>query len=114
MLLCFKGYVMLKRKKKNDLLSIEPWTAVKKKRKKHKAAYRSSSIYLTLEENSGKLQLGDSMMKVTTSVSNGIPYLQTTSVGPHSIPVREREQKKETIEFGPSLKFELKKLLSST
>ena len=39
--------------------------------------------YLTAEESPGKLQLGDSLMKTVgpAIASNGIPYLQMTSVG---------------------------------
>ena len=44
---------------------------------------RSSGIYLTAEENSGKPQLGDHLMKAVHPViaSNGVPYLQMRLIG---------------------------------
>ena len=58
--------------------------------------YRSPGIFLTAEENLGKSQLGDGLMKSMRPViaSNGIPYLQMRSIGPHSTPGREKEGKK--------------------
>ena len=53
--------------------------------------------FLTAEENSGKPQLGDSLIKAVRAVnaSNGVPYLQTTSEGFHRTSGREKEEKKE-------------------
>ena len=57
------------------------------------AVHRSPCICLTAEENSGKSQLGDSLMKAVWSViaSNGIPYLQMMSVGSRSTLKRQKE-----------------------
>ena len=66
------------------------------------AGHKSPGIYLTAEENPGKPQLRDHLMRALRPViaSNGIPYLQMTSVGSHSTPGREREEKKESLGTG--------------
>ena len=44
--------------------------------------HRSPDIYLMAEENPGKLQLGDRLIKsVQPVISNVVPYLQITSIG---------------------------------
>ena len=57
------------------------------------AVLRSHGICLTIEENPGKLQLGDSDVGAVRPViaSNGVPYLQMSSVGLHSSSGREKE-----------------------
>jgi hypothetical protein len=52
-----------------------------------------SSIYLMAEENPGKPQLGDHLIKIVQPViiSNGVPCLQMTSV--HSTLLRQKEGK---------------------
>jgi hypothetical protein len=59
------------------------------------AVHRSSGIYFMVEENSGKCQLGDCLTKAVRPfiVSNGIPYLEITSIGSHSRPGRENKRK---------------------
>ena len=59
------------------------------------AVHRSPDIYLTTEENPGNPQVGDRLMKAVRSViaSNGVPYLQMTSVRSHSTSAREKEGK---------------------
>ena len=63
------------------------------------AVHRYPGIFLTAEENPEKPQLGDSLMKTERPViaSNGIPYLQMSSVGSYSTSEREKERKKERI-----------------
>jgi hypothetical protein len=46
------------------------------------AVHKSPGIYLSAEENPGKPQLGDRLMKVIAS--NGVSYLQMSSVESHS------------------------------
>ena len=60
------------------------------------ALHRSSVINLTTEENRGKPQLGDLLMKAVRPVIalNGLPYLQMRSLGLHSKSGREKEGKK--------------------
>ena len=57
---------------------------------------RSPDIYLTAKENLGKPQLEYRLMKVLRPViaSNGVPYLQTRSIGSHSTSWREKGRKK--------------------
>ena len=46
------------------------------------------------EENPGKSQLGDGLMKANkVFASNGVPYLQMRSVGSHIVSEREKEGK---------------------
>ena len=54
---------------------------------------KSPGIYLTAEKNSGKPQLGDSIMKAERPVitSNGFPCLQMTRTSQH---IREGESEK--------------------
>jgi hypothetical protein len=54
-------------------------------------SYRSPG--LTAEENPGKPQLKDRLMKAVPPVMslNGVPYLQMRSVGSHSTSGREKE-----------------------
>ena len=61
--------------------------------------HRCPGVYLTAEENIGKPQLGDRLMKAVRPVitSNGIPYLLIRSVGLHSMSEREKEGNKERI-----------------
>ena len=61
------------------------------------AVVHRSDIYLAVKENSGKLQLEDRILKIVRPViaSNGIPYLQMTSVGSHKTSGREGEGRKE-------------------
>ena len=61
------------------------------------AVHRSLDIYLMTEENPGKPQLGDRLMKLVRSAipSIGEPYFQMTSVVSYSRPGREKEGKKE-------------------
>ena len=49
--------------------------------------HRSPGIYLMTEENPGKPQLGDRLMKAVRPViaSNGVLFLQMTSVGSHNM-----------------------------
>ena len=55
--------------------------------------HRSPGIYLRAEENPGKPQLGDRLMKtVRTVISNGVPYFKEKSVGSH-ISRTEKERK---------------------
>ena len=56
------------------------------------AVYRSPGIYLTVEKNLGKPQLGDRLIKTMRPViaSNGVPYLQM--IAQH---VRKAEERKE-------------------
>ena len=58
------------------------------------AVHRSSGICLAAEENPGKPQLGDRLMKVVRQIiaSNGVSYLQMTSVRSHSRPGKEKER----------------------
>ena len=60
---------------------------------------KSPGICLTAEENLGKSQLGDSLMKSVWPViaSNGFPSLQMWSIGWHSKPGREKLWKTERI-----------------
>ena len=62
-----------------------------------RAVRRSPGICLTAEENPGKPQQGDRLMKELCDViaSNGVPFLQMRSVGSHSMSGREVEGKKE-------------------
>ena len=55
------------------------------------AVHRYPGIYLTVEENSGKIQLGDNMMKAVRPVitSNGV--LPPNDVGNIAQHVRQRE-----------------------
>ena len=59
--------------------------------------HRLSRISLTAEENPGKSQLGDRLMKAVRQaiVSNRVPCLQMRSVGSHCTSRRETEGKKE-------------------
>ena len=62
------------------------------------AVHRSPGICLTAEENSRKPQLGGRLMKGDVRpviASNGVPFLQMSSVGSHSTSGREKEGKKE-------------------
>ena len=61
------------------------------------AVHRSPGNCLTAEENHGK-----PLMKAVQPfiASNGVPYLQMRSVGPHSTPVWAKEGKKEGIGLG--------------
>ena len=63
------------------------------------AAHRSPGIYFEVEENPGKPQLGDRLMKVVRKNHrlNEIPYLQMTSAGSHSRSGRERKEGKESM-----------------
>ena len=60
------------------------------------AAHRSLGICLTTEENPGKPQLGDGLIKSVRLViaSNEIPYLQMTSIGFHSTSWRGEKEGK--------------------
>ena len=60
---------------------------------KQETVHRSPCIYLTVEENPRKPQLGEGMMKVVLPIiaSNGIPYFQMKSAGSHSKSEREME-----------------------
>ena len=53
----------------------------------------TDGIYLTAEENPGKLQLGDRLVKAVRPViaSNGVPCLQMSSVESQSMSGREKE-----------------------
>ena len=53
------------------------------------AVHRSLCISLMAEENHGKLQLEDRLMKGLIA-SNGVPFLQMRSVGSHSTSGREK------------------------
>ena len=46
------------------------------------AVHRSPGIYLTVEENSGKRQLGDRLKKAVRQIiaSDGVPYFQMRSL----------------------------------
>ena len=59
--------------------------------------HRSPGIYHTAEENPGKPQLGNHLMKTLRSViaSNGFPCLQMMPVGSYSTLEEEKERKKE-------------------
>ena len=57
------------------------------------AVYRSTGIYLRAMENSGKPQLINAERAVIAS--NGVPYLQMTSVRSRSIVGMEKEESKE-------------------
>ena len=59
--------------------------------------YRTPGIWLTGEENIGKPQLGDRLMKTVRSViaSIGAPYIRMKSVGSECAPGREKEIKNE-------------------
>ena len=61
------------------------------------AVHRSPGIYSMAVENPVKLQLGDCLMKALQQfiASNGVPYLQMTTVGLHSISGRENKGKYE-------------------
>ena len=61
------------------------------------AVHRSPGIYLMAEENPGKPQVGDCLMKVVRPViaSNAFPYFQMRSVGLQSTSGREKEGKEE-------------------
>ena len=63
--------------------------------------FRSPGIYLKAEENGGKPQLGDRLMKAVRLVieSNEVPYFQMRSAGSHSTPGREKEGKKERTKY---------------
>ena len=58
-------------------------------------AVHRSGICLTAEENPGKPQLGDGLMKLLYEVivSNGVPFLQMRSIGSQSTSGREKEGK---------------------
>ena len=57
----------------------------------------SPGIYLTAEENLGKIQLGDHLIKAVHQeiASNGVLYLQMTFIGSYSTSGRKLEGKKE-------------------
>ena len=59
------------------------------------AVHRSPGISLKAEENPGKSQLRDNLIKAVLPVinSNGVPYLQMRSVGSHSTSGREKKGK---------------------
>ena len=59
--------------------------------------HKSLRIYLTIEENLGKAQVGDRSMKVIRPVIalNGVSYFQMRSLGSHSMSRREKEGTKE-------------------
>ena len=59
--------------------------------------HRSAGIYLIAEENSGKPQLGDRLIKAMRLViaSNGVSFLHMKSIGSHSTSGSEKEVKKE-------------------
>ena len=64
--------------------------------------HRSPGIYLRAEENPGKPDLGDCLMKSVRPViaSNEVPYIQITSIGSHGMSGRDKEGKKERIGWG--------------
>ena len=66
---------------------------------KPQAEKRFTDIYLKAVENPGKSQLQDRLMKAAQKLiaSNGVPYLQRTSVVSHNISGREKEGMKEII-----------------
>ena len=57
----------------------------------------SAGNYVMDQGNPRKPQLRDSLMKglCDVIVSNGVPFLEMRSVGPHSMSGREKEGKKE-------------------
>ena len=61
------------------------------------AMHRFPSIHLTTEENPGKPQLKKRLLAGLLPViaSNGVPYLQITSVGSHCMSRTEKEEIKE-------------------
>ena len=65
------------------------------------AANRSPGICLTAEENPGKPQIGDFLMKAVwlAIASNVVSYFQMTSVESHSTYGREKEGKKGKMGF---------------
>ena len=58
------------------------------------AVHRYPGIYLTAEENSGKPQLGDHLMKALplAIASNGVPYYEMKRIAQH---IRKGKGKKE-------------------
>ena len=65
------------------------------------AVHRSLAIYLTVNWNLGKHQLGDPLMTAVRQVitSNGVPYFQNM-LGSHSTSGRERRKKRWPLEKG--------------
>ena len=61
---------------------------------KLEVSHRFLGIYLTVEENSGKRQLGNQQIKAVRPVidSNGVPYIQTRSVGSHNTSGKEKKE----------------------
>jgi hypothetical protein len=62
------------------------------------AVHRSPDFCLTAEENRGKPQLGDLLMKGAVRpviASNGVPFLQMRSVGSHTTSGSDKEGIKE-------------------
>ena len=79
-------------------LSIDCWphihlSADRDKEKKPAATHKYPGICLTTNENPGKPQLGDRLMKASRPVIdlNEVPYLQMSSVESHSTSGREME-----------------------
>ena len=65
------------------------------------AIHRSPGIYLTADENPGRSQLGDRLIKATRPVISSyvVFYLQMTSAGSHNTPGRKKEEMLERIGF---------------
>ena len=65
------------------------------------AVHRYPRICLMAKENPRKLQLAERMMKAVRSdiASNGVLYIQMTSVVSHSMSEREKEINKERIKL---------------
>ena len=64
--------------------------------------HKSPGIYQMAEENHGKPQLGDRLMKAVRPIvsSNGVPYLQMRSVGSLSTSEKEKEGNKDSVGVG--------------
>ena len=58
-----------------------------------RAMHRSLGILLTAEENPGKLQVGNRLIKSVRSIiaSTEVPYFQMTSIGSHITSGKEDE-----------------------
>ena len=90
---------------------MEPWAAAKESFKLVWRCHKLLYVFLVKgqrvsllpnEENPGKFQLGDSLMKAVRPViaSNGVPYLQTKLTGSHCMSGRVTDGKKGGTEWG--------------